>query len=62
MIPNVKTQDIPLWLTGFLRSMRSLLLLKFFGAGNSMGKVVTFKNMVDMGILDESQVKRQAGE
>jgi len=60
IIPEVIDQGIPVWLAGFLRSLRNICLRRFYGIPNRMQKVVTFQDLVDLGITPKKEALTQA--
>lgn len=62
MIPEVKTEGVPPWLATFLRGLRGVLLQRIYGQGDRLGKAVTFKDLVDMGLASENEATEQAAK
>lgn len=60
MIPEVSNNGVPTWLGNFLHALRVTLLRRFYGHPNRLEKVVTFKDLVDMGVVTGAQALEQA--
>ena len=62
VLPEVRTDGVPGWLAAFLRAVRSLLMKRFIGTGNKMNKAVTFNDLVEMGVVDQTKAQEQAAK
>ena len=62
MLPEVNNEGIPLWLATFLRSLRDVLLRRFYGHNNRLEKVVTFNDLIEMGLATKTEATEQARE
>lgn len=55
-IPEIRTLP-DAWLFKALKAMRHVLQVGFFGAAGTMQKVVTFQDLVDLGITTENDIE-----
>lgn len=60
MLPEVRGDGVPVWLARFLRALRASWQQRMQGIPDRMRKVVTFQDLVDLGLVAEDRARKQA--
>lgn len=60
-LPDVR-DGVPSWAQGFLRTVRQILMVLAHGVPDRMGRAVTFRDLVALGLATEAAAAKQAEE
>lgn len=61
LLPDVR-DGVPPWLQTFLRALRQSHMTLTHGVPDRMGRAVTFRDLVEMGLASQEAAERQAQE
>jgi hypothetical protein len=60
-LPEINPTGLAPWLAMFLRTLRSEWQRKVVGVNGGLDKIVTFKDLVALGLVSEGEAEKQAG-
>lgn len=61
LLPEVR-DGVPAWAQGFLRAVRQILMALAHGVPDRTSRAVTFKDLVDLGLVSQAAAAKQAEE